>query len=625
MADLSWIAGLLVVVAGAFFFIMGMMAMFKMFYVKVPQGTALIVNTMKQVPSVSFTGGMVLPVIHKKELMKISLVTLEIDRRSNQGLICKDNMRADITVAFYLRVNETAEDVLKVAKSVGVDRASDYDAINNLFNAKFSEALKTAGKAFDFVDLFENRVEFRDSIKSVIGDDLNGYVLEDVAIDYLEQTPKAALDPDNILDSEGIKKITELTAEQKVRTNELERDEEKRIKQKDVETREAILALERQEEEAAERQKREIANIKARESAEIAKVNEENRLASEQARIRADQDILVGEENKNREIEVAEQNRLRAVAIEEERVTKARDLEVVEREREVELKRIDADKSVEQEKKIIAEVIRERVEVEKGVAREEEATQDIRVISDAERRRQAKVIGAEADAQEVLVKTVKDAEAKELSAKHYAVEVNTRAAADLEVADKAAQAKKKEAEGAVALGAAPGLAAAQVREANAVVAEKEGRAEAAVIEARGHAEAASIDAVARAEAGGIAAKLKAEAEGLVDKFRAMGDMSADTRAHEEFRMGLEKALEEALAGIDASKEIARENAVVLSEALQKAKIDIVGGGGNFMEGFAKTLTMAPVLEGALAKSPVLQGLVSSVLGKSLAAAPEATQ
>ena len=122
--------------------IMAALLMLKTFYIKVEQGTALIINGVNKI-AVRFDGGFVWPVINKKELMKISLITLEVDRRGKEGLICADNMRADITVAFYLRVNETEEDVLKVAKSVGVDRASDKVAVNELFNAKFSEALKT--------------------------------------------------------------------------------------------------------------------------------------------------------------------------------------------------------------------------------------------------------------------------------------------------------------------------------------------------------------------------------------------------------------------------------------------------------------------------------------------------
>ncbi|MDO6528322.1 hypothetical protein Q4519_22080, partial [Motilimonas sp. 1_MG-2023] len=77
------------------------------------------------VPQVRFTGDLVIPVIHQMEKMRNSLITLEIDRRGKDGLLCLDNMRADITVAFYLLVYVTAEYVLKVAKSIGADRSSD--------------------------------------------------------------------------------------------------------------------------------------------------------------------------------------------------------------------------------------------------------------------------------------------------------------------------------------------------------------------------------------------------------------------------------------------------------------------------------------------------------------------
>jgi len=210
MADLSGYMPLIIVLGVALFVIFGLPIMLKKFYNKVEQGTALIINTTRSKPKVTFTGGWVFPIIHMKELMKISLITLEVDRRGKDGLICQDNMRADITVAFYLRVNETEEDVLRVAKAVGTQRASDTQAVYTLFAAKFSEALKTVGKTLEFEQLFEDRQRFRDAIVDAIGSDLNGYSLEDVAIDYLEQTPKSALDPNNILDSQGIKKITEL-------------------------------------------------------------------------------------------------------------------------------------------------------------------------------------------------------------------------------------------------------------------------------------------------------------------------------------------------------------------------------------------------------------------------------
>ena len=123
--SMSMIAPFVIGLVAVVVVVMGLIGLFKAFYVKVEQGTALIVNDLSATPKVHFTGALIIPVLYKAEVMRISLITLQVDRRGKEGLICKDNMRADITVAYYLRVNETPADVLKVAKAVGVDRASD--------------------------------------------------------------------------------------------------------------------------------------------------------------------------------------------------------------------------------------------------------------------------------------------------------------------------------------------------------------------------------------------------------------------------------------------------------------------------------------------------------------------
>ncbi len=613
MADLSVLMPIATGIGIFFVFLLGLAGLFNMFYFKVSQGTALIVNDMSSTPKVHFTGALVFPIIYKKELMKISLITLEVDRRGSDGLICADNMRADITVAFYLRVNETPADVLKVAKSIGAERASDREAVYSLFAAKFSEALKTVGKQIDFVQLFENRQEFREKIIQVIGDDLNGYVLEDVAIDYLEQTPKSSLDPNNILDAEGIKKITELTAEQNIRTNNYERDEELAIKKKNVETIEAMLALARQQADAEAKQEREIATLRAREEAETKKVQEEERRKAEVTRIQVDQDLAVQIENQNREIEVAGQNRQRAVAIEEEKVTRARDLEIVSRKREVELQTIEAEKAIEIERKEIANVIRERVVVDKSVAIEEERIKEVREVSEADRLKQVQILNAEAEAEEQKVKQVKAAEAEGQAAHHKGIEITTIAQADLDAAAKQAEGKKKLAEGVQAEEAATGLAEAKVQEAKADALEKEGLAEAKVIAAKGHAESTAKKDVGMAGAEITREQFRAEADGLVEKFEAMNAMSDKARDHEEFRMSLEMAFKEAIASIDAGTVVAKENAEVLSQALQKAHIDIVGGEAHFFDTFAKSLSLGKAVDGLSSKSEVVNMLLQKFM------------
>ncbi|MBK5073857.1 hypothetical protein I2492_13065 [Budviciaceae bacterium CWB-B4] len=545
----------LTIVAVIIVAILGLFGLFKAFYIKVPQGTALIVNDMSSQPKVHFTGALVYPVIYKKEFMRISLLTLEVDRRGKDGLICKDNLRADITVAFYLRVNETTEDVLKVAKAIGVDRASDHQAVSTLFSAKFSEALKTVGKQFELAKLFEDRQNFRDRIVDVIGKDLNGYALEDVAIDYLEQTPKSSLDPNNIFDSEGIRKITEITAIHNIETNQKERDQELAIKKKNVETREASLALERQQADAEARQQREIESIRAREAAETLRVKEEERLKAEQARIQTQQEIEIREENRLREVEVAQQNRTRAVTIEIEKVTRAKDLEIVSREREVELQRIEKEKALEEERKNVANVIRERVAVEKTVAQEEERIKEVRMVSDADRQKQVTIIQAQAEAEQELVRQVKQAEADENSAKHKALEISTMAQAELEAAAKQAEAKKRMAEGIEAEQAALGLAEARVRQAQAEAEEKEGlvqanvTAEKLLAEARGTQEKGLAQArIQEAQAAASEKQGLAEAKVLEEKLtaQARGD-EQQALAKEKLGLADAKVLEEKLA------------------------------------------------------------------------------
>lgn len=647
--------GLGVVLAG----ILGILALFKLFFTKVPQGTALIKTGMFTGghPQVSFTGAFVFPVIHLKELMRISLVTLEVDRRGKEGLICKDDVRADIAVRFYLRVNETTDDVLKVAKSVGVNRASDPNALSELFSAKFSEALKTAGKRFELVELFDERIKFREEIRKLIGEDLNGYSLEDVAIDYIEQTPISFLDQHNIMDAEGIRKITEITKLRETETNRITRDADLAILKKDTDAKAATLALEREQAVAEAQQKREIESTQALEEAETIKVQEQQRENAEIAQIAAQEAIEKRIQDQQREIEIAEQNRQRVVGIEIERVTRARDLEVVTRERDVELQRIEKEKALEGERKEIANIIRERVAVDKTVAQEEERIKEVRVVSEADRQKQVKILEAQAQAEQDLVRQVKQAQADEERSKHKSVEISTLAQAELEAAAKQAEAKIRMAEGVEAERAAPGLAdarvlevtaaakekdglakakvtaelliaeakgeqekgmaQARVLEATATAKEKDGLVEAKVLEEKLSAQARGTQAMGGAEAQALLDRLNAEAEGLTKKFAAMDTLTDTTRGHEEFRMTLERDLEQTLAAIAANKDIAKEQADVLAAAMHNAKIELIGGGGSgneYYDKYIKGMSLGKSIEGALNKSP----MVKDLLGKFLA-------
>ena len=604
---------LVTAVSAAVFIVMVLLMGIARFYRKVEQGKALVVNRMRKEPEVTFTGTYVLPIIHKAEEMDISVKTLEIDRRGKDGLICRDNIRADIRVTFFVRVNKAREDVIKVAQSIGCKRASDKVTLDELFNAKFSEALKTVGKQLDFEDLYTKRDEFRDRIIQLIGRDLNGYVLEDAAIDYLEQTPVANLDPNNILDAQGIRKITELTAKQHVQTNEWENTERKQIRKQDVEAADAILQLDQQLADATAKQQRAIDSVKAREQAETLKVQAEERLKSENARIKADEEIQVNEENKLRQVQVAQKNRERVIAVETERVEKDRMLEQISRERETELQRIEKDKEVEVQKREIANVIRERIAVDKTVAEEEERIKRLRVVEEAERLKEAAVIQAAAEAEEALIKDIKAAEAAEKASTHKAKEQVTLADAELEASDRQARAKIRMAEGVQAEQAAAGLAQVKVKEADALAVEKMGRAEALALREKGEAQASVLRQTGLSEAEALREKLLGEAAGLTEKATAMKVLDEASRDHEEFRLRLENERVLGLEGFAVQKEVSQAAAKVLAEALSGARIDIVGGESLFVDRLVSAVSMGKAVDGFVDRSDRTQALLRDYL------------
>lgn len=596
-------------------------AIIALFYKKVPQGEALVRTGFKGTKVATDKGLYVVPVFHKVEIMDISVKKIQIERIGDNGLLCKDNMRADIKVAFFVRVNNEVEFIKKVAQTVGCERASDISTLEELFEAKFSEALKTVGKKFNFVELYEARREFRDEIVDIIGTDLNGYTLEDCAIDYLEQTSIEFLKSDNILDAEGIKKITELTAEQNMKSNLIKRDEEKVIRKQDVEAREAILELDKQLAEKEEQQKREIANIKAREEAETLKVAEEQRLKSESARISTEEKVKVAEENMARQIIVAAKNKQRTDAVESERVEKDRMLEATERERIVTLAQIEKEKVVEVEKKSIQDVIRDRVMLEKGVVEEQENMKDIEAFKSADREKQVKITLAEANAQEALIKTIKSAEAEKEAAKQKAEEINIEAEAKKQASQKEAEARKTLAEAKAKEEATIGMSEAQVMHAKADANERQGLVEAAIIEEKAKAEAAGILAKAEAikeeglaEAQVIKEKAIADAAGIEEKANAMKKLDGVGKEHEEFKLRLDKELQVDLAEINIQKEIADAQAQVIGEALRAANIDIVGGETMFFDQIIGQITKSKGIDRLVDHSNNITEVKDAILG-----------
>jgi uncharacterized membrane protein YqiK len=262
-------------------------------------------------------------------------------------------------------------------------------------------------------------------------------------------------------------------------------------------------------------------------------------------------------------------------------------LEEIERKRVTELKSIEAEKVIEVQKKEIQEVIRERVAVEKGVVEEQQRIKDTEEFATADRFKQVTVTTAEANAEEQLIRKIKEAEAGKEAAQLKADEEAYTVLKEAEAAKSAAEMRAEE----------------RVIQAEAEQTASEKEAEAKKMIAEAVVKESSAEGLGEADV--IRARGAADAEAIEQKAAAMKLFEESGQEHEEFKLELDKAKQVELAEIDVQRQIAEQQAVVVGEALKSAKIDIVGGETQFFDRITNAITTGKVVDRTVGNSEVL--------------------
>jgi uncharacterized membrane protein YqiK len=585
-------------------------------------GEALVITRFgSSEKNASLSGAFVWPKINFFERIDLTRKPILVSREGvrgktgeeYEGLPCKDDIRADIRVAFYIGVNPEEKDILLLAENLTCAGASDIETLKKHLTPKFSEALKTAIKQFDFVDLYKSRKEFRDQVKQLLENDMEGFKLYDVVIDKIEQTPLDALDPNNILDVNGINKITKITAEKNIDTAQVRENERTETKKRSVDGDTARLQLDRTLAEETEKTQREIKQIQITEKTNVAVKEEEAKLTVQNIKIKTDQEIEINEQNKGREVEVAKINNDKVVEIQREQVKRAKEVEAVNTEREVVEKTMNKEMFVEGQKKEIATIVADRTKTEREIAIEEEQTKDIKAKSGAERDKLVMVTASEATAKAEAVKKVTASEAELNATRNTVQKDNLIADNQLVIASKTSEAKERMAEATRKEQSAGGLAEADVRERMADVGMKEAASAAEKVKLVGLAEveikvqdANAIEKMGLADATRVRAMGLAEAESSEAQYKAMASIDPEVRQHEINKLNIDKDKDVQLQAIKTNGEIAAKNAEVMAAAMSKADIKMIGGGDMF-DSIRNSLVSGEALDARM-NSDVMKGV-----------------
>jgi Uncharacterized protein conserved in bacteria len=445
-------AGALTVLGGLLLLFGAYIAFFSKFYKRASANEAFVRTGQGGTRVILDSGSLVIPFFHQTVPVSLETMKLEVERRGPDALITKDNLRVDVKGEFYIKVKALEEDILNAARSLG-EKSVDAHSVGMLVFEKLVSALRSVAATKDLIELHTQRDAFASSVLNLVVNDLqqNGLTLESVTISRLDQTAQDLLSDNNIFDAQGKKKITEITQSARIERNRIERDAERQIAIKDVETRQQVLELERARSEAEATQAKDVANVQAQRRREQESFAIEQDRAIKEAEIQRDLAVQAAAIERDKAL-VARKREMQEADIEREKAVAAADiarkqaLELQERQKEAAVAEQEALRARAQEAALRAQAEREAAEQE---------VIKIQQLAEAEREAKKKLIAAQQVIDQEKIKRQTDAEVaafaqiKQADAAQAAAEKDAQA--KLRLAQAEAQAKELAAKGERAL------------------------------------------------------------------------------------------------------------------------------------------------------------------------------
>ena len=501
-------------------------------------------------------GDYVIPLLHRKvpvslETMKLSVI---LDGRDH-ALITKDNLRVNVNAEFYIKVKPDHDGILQAARSLG-DRSVNAENVEELVREKLVSALRHASAQMDLFTIHGRRDEFAQVVQEHVRRDLipNGIDLESVTISALDQVDPGLLSTVNVFDVQGRRKATEITAAQNVETTNLERNAERAIMQKNVETRQKILELQRMQAETEAQQSSEVAQIRAARDREQREFALEQERAVMEAQIAQDLAVQRREVEKVQALLQTEQQKEQVRIAKEQAVSSAevaRDqaIEVANREREIVIAEKEGARARAEAETLTAQAERERANQE---------VMTVTALAQADREAGVKLISAKQNIEQEKIKRI--------------TEVDVAATANLRQAEVALSAQRRQAEGRLALA--------------------EAEAKARELEATGQLAIEMVSVNVERER----VRVK-EAEVEIER-QALENRQTFDRAALDF--------EKAKLQIEANKEVQIAQARAIGEALSHADFKVYGDPktmGDMIGNLGKGLSVGALTDGLLLGAP----------------------
>jgi uncharacterized membrane protein YqiK len=540
-------------------------------------------------PRVVMNGGAwVFRTFHEITWVDLGTMAIEIERTENNALVTIDPQYADIKAIFYIKVNPTIDGIVDAARTIG-SKQVDAEAVKQLVDAKLDGALRDVAASFTLMSLHQEREKFIQEVQNRLKTDLeeNGLVLEAVSILTLKAARQGSFGVDDVFGAQVARANAQVIQQALKERNDIERQAEVAIKQRDTDTAKLRLNLDRELALATATQDREVRTVQAEEKAQAERREYEELQKSEAARVAKERAVALMELERDQQIGIQTERKAQEVMATE--VARRQAIELAEQQRQIVV-------TQEQQKREAAEKERLLVSAEREGAAQAVVT--VQATQEAQREAKIRVIEAEREAQKAMIDQKNRIE---LDALRKQREAEAQAKAMKEIANAEAEAALKQAETLRTAAKAETEAQKLRADASKATSSSAGLAEADVMQAKA--------AAAMREAEAIKAKGIAEAQANKAKAEALAAYDGVAQRVEVIRLQL-----------DAQVRIETARAQALGQAMSSMNIKLIGD-PNAAASLLKMMTLVEGTGDILRTAPqpvreIAQQLLNKVTGDS---------
>ena len=189
------------------------------FYVKANRETALVRTGLGGQRVIMDGGCPALPILHQVQKVSMRAMAIRVARDSEHSLLTGDRLRADVEMEFEVRVAPNPEGVATAARALGQRIARGGEAVEELLWGQLVNAMQDAAAARTLDEMHKDRAGYTGEVAGAVRAYMEnlGLRLISAALVRVDQGSLAHLEENNAFNSEGIRKLASLVAENLMR------------------------------------------------------------------------------------------------------------------------------------------------------------------------------------------------------------------------------------------------------------------------------------------------------------------------------------------------------------------------------------------------------------------------